>query len=118
MFDLQEKFMLRLQERDGKEKMPEWPLNIAQKSAQKLCKSLSYESINELVEATQLLKNSKSHRVTDIPDFDREKFLEEIVDSQKYVLELLIFLGVTSEEFFRAYCKKDKIINQRIDDGY
>lgn len=118
VFSLQEAFMLRLQEKHGKEKVPDWPLDMTQKSSQQLCKSLSHDSMEELFEAAQHLRNSKVHRMTDVPDFDRAKFIEECVDAFKFFLELLIFVGVSDDEFFEAYLKKDKIIHQRLEDGY
>ena len=118
MFNMQEAFMRHLQDRDGLEKMPEWPIDISQKASQKLCKSLAHDSMGELFEAVQVLKNSKSHRQTEITEFDRDHFVEELVDAFKYFLEILIFVGVSPEEFFESYQQKDLVNHRRIDDGY
>ena len=116
MFDLQERFMRRLADIDHS--FPEWPLDISKKQSQLECRDLAFNSMGELFEAVQELKNSKKHRQTDVSEFDRQKFLEELVDAFKYFLEILIFVGITPDEFFEAYCKKDAVINKRIDESY
>jgi len=35
----------------------------------------------------------------------------------KYIQEVLIFMGVSAEEFFASYCKKDALIHERINKG-
>ena len=116
MFLMQEAFMKRLANAD--ESFPKWPLDITKKKSQQECRDLAFNSMGELFEAVQELKNSKKHRQTEIPEFDRQKFVEELVDAFKYFLEILIFVGVSPQEFFDAYCEKDAIINKRIDDSY
>lgn len=118
MFNMQELFMRRLQDLKGKHAMPDWPLDMNNKDHQILLKGIAYESMGELHEAVKELKNSKQHRQTNILEFDREKFLEEMVDTFKYFLEILIFIGVESDEFFEAYSRKDSILHKRIDNGY
>jgi dimeric dUTPase (all-alpha-NTP-PPase superfamily) len=71
-----------------------------------------------MFEALGHLKNWKPHRTTEVKEFDREEFLEEVVDAFNYFFSLLIMTGVTSEELFEAYKKKDKIIHDRIRSGY
>lgn len=117
MFRMQEAFMRRLAE-DHPDYPQSWPLDISKKESQLECRKLSFDSMGELFEAVQELKNSKKHRLTDISDFDRPKFLEELVDAHKYFLEILIFVGITPDEFYDAYCKKDRILHQRLDDKY
>lgn len=118
VFEMQEAFMRVLQRRDGLEAMPEWPIDITKKSNQQVCRNLAFFSMQELFEAVQHLKNSKSHRKTEIKEFDREAFLEELVDAFKLFLEILIFVGITPDEFYDAYVKKDAIIHDRIANGY
>lgn len=118
MFRMQEHFMAALQTKNGYDVVPDWPVDIAKKQNQQLCKSLAFDSMCELFEAVQHLKNSKPHRNTEIKEFDREAFKEELVDSFKFFLELLIFVGITPDEFYEAYSKKDKIIHQRLVDNY
>ena len=118
VFRMQEAFMHVLQKRDGTDVMPAWPVDLTKKSSQQLCKSLAFDSMGELFEAVQHLKNSKPHRKTEIKEFDRESFKEELIDAFKYFLELLIFAGVTPTEFFEAYVKKDAVIHKRVTGGY
>ena len=71
-----------------------------------------------MFEALGHLKNWKPHRDTDIPDVNKDEFLEEIVDSFNYFFSLIILCGVSQEEFFNAFNKKDRIIRDRIKNGY
>ena len=72
----------------------------------------------EMFEALGHLKNWKPHRETGVIDFDREEFLEEFVDGMNYFLSVLVLLGHDSDDLFRVYQKKDKIIHDRIKKGY
>ena len=71
-----------------------------------------------MFEALGHLKNWKPHRNTEIEEFDRDEFLEEIVDAFNYFLSILVLTGVTSEELFATYVKKDDIIHKRLQTGY
>lgn len=115
MFDQQEAFMRLLQK---KRNFPEFPVDVLSKGGQKLVKDISYECADELHEARQHLKNSKSHRVTEIKTFDRDDYIEELVDAQHYLFEIVIASGITIEEFFDAYMEKGRINTDRINDGY
>lgn len=116
-FEMQEAYMKRLSDRQpGFPK--KWPLDLSQKSNQIECRDLVFNSMGELFEVIQELKNSKKHRETEIPDLNREKLIEESVDAFKYFLEMLIFIGVTPSEFFEAYAKKDDINHRRLDQKY
>lgn len=118
MFEMQEVFMQALQQKKGLDVMPEWPLDLSEKKNQQLCKSLAYDSMSELFEAIQHLKNSKPHRSTEIKEFDYDEFKEELVDAFKFFLEILIYAGVTPEEFYDSYQKKDDINHKRLANGY
>lgn len=117
MFKMQSTFMERLASiQDGFPKS--WPLDLTQKKSQIECKDVVFNAMQELFEAVRELKNSKKHRQTDVDDFDREKFGEECVDAFKFFLELLIFVGITPDEFFQMYMKKDAEIHRRLDEKY
>ena len=75
-------------------------------------------SIEEFFEALAHLKNWKKHRKSEIQEFDRPAFLEELSDMMHYFVELLLMLGVTPEEFYRAYTKKGDINEKRIKGDY
>ena len=71
-----------------------------------------------MFEALQHLKNWKPHRSTEVKDFNREEFLEEVVDAFNYFLSLLVLTGVSADELFDAYSKKDQVIHKRLKSGY
>ena len=97
---------------------PEHPLDISQKASQQLIRDLALKGVEEMFEALQHLKNWKPHRDTDVPEFDRENFLEEVVDAFNYFLSMLVLVGVDADELFDAYCLKDRKLHDRLDNGY
>ena len=97
---------------------PDIPITIASKEGQQYCRDIALRGVEEMFEALQHLKNWKTHRVTDIPDFNREEFLEEVVDAFNYFIALLVMVGVDSGEFFNAYLEKDKKIHKRLNNNY
>jgi len=97
---------------------PDIPITIASKEGQQYCRDIALRGVEEMFEALQHLKNWKTHRVTDIPDFNREEFLEEVVDAFNYFFSLLILVGFDADDLYQAYCKKDKIIHDRIQTNY
>jgi dimeric dUTPase (all-alpha-NTP-PPase superfamily) len=115
MWEQQHQFMELLHEKRG---FPKFPVDLNSKGGQKLLKEITHECQHELFEANQHLKNSKAHRVTDVNEFDREAYLEELVDSLHYYIEIAIASGVTPDELFNAYMKKGYINVNRIENGY
>ena len=97
---------------------PELPVNLASKQSQQFCRDLALRGVEEMFEALQHLKNWKPHRITEIDDFNREEFLEEIVDALNYFFSLLIVAGCDDNQLFEAYERKDKIIRDRLTSGY
>ena len=45
-------------------------------------------------------------------------FLEEVVDAFNYFLSVLVLTGVSADELYDAYCRKDEIIHNRLKEGY
>jgi hypothetical protein len=115
MWDQQESFMRLLQE---KRNFPQFPTDITSKKGQLFLKDIRNHLMEELFEAGQHLKNSKSHRATDLPDIDREAYKEELVDALHLYFELIIASGVTLDELFDAYMKKGDVNFERIKGGY
>lgn len=115
MFSQQESFMRLLQK---KRNFPEFPVNLETKDGQKFCKSIVYEIMGELFESLQMLKNSKDHRITNIPELNREAFVEELSDSLHYFFELAILCNITPDELFNSYIKKGVINQNRINNDY
>ena len=98
--------------------MPE-KIDPTSKEGQQYLRDLALHGVEEMFEALQHLKNWKSHRQTDVGgSFNRDEFLEEIVDAYNYFFALMINLGVTEDEFFEAFLKKHDIIIERLKSGY
>ena len=97
---------------------PNWPVDLSTKQAQHTCRETALKGVEEMFEALGHLKNWKPHRETEIPEINREEFLEEIVDAFNYFFSLMILIGVDVEEFYDAFCKKDEVIRNRIKQGY
>ena len=117
IFKMRETYMHLLQNKfEGA--YPKWPVDMSEKTSQVVCRETALKGVEEMFEALGHLKNWKPHRKTEIPDVDREEFLEEIVDAFNYFFSLIILTGVDSEEFFNAFSKKDRIIRERISKGY
>ena len=117
LFELRKSFMKTLEAaRPGT--YPEWPVNISEKKSQQVLRDTALKGIEEMFEALQHLKNWKPHRATEIQDFDKEEFLEEVVDAFNYFLSVLALVGVDENDFYEAYLKKDQIIRDRISNGY
>ena len=98
--------------------MPE-KIDPTSKEGQQYLRDLALHGVEEMFEALQHLKNWKTHRQTDVGEnFNRDEFLEEIVDAYNYFFALMINLGVTEDEFFEAFLKKHDIIIDRLKTGY
>ena len=117
LFDLRKDFMNHL-ESHKPGSYPEWPMDISKKESQQLIRDLALKGVEEMFEALGHLKNWMPHRDTENPEFDREEFVEEVVDAFNYFLSMLVLVGVTSEELYESYCEKDKKIHRRLKSGY
>ena len=117
MFEKRESFMRALKNKNPNIS-PDWPVDLTDKVAQQHLRDTALKGVEEMFEALQHLKNWKPHRNTEIKEFDREEFLEEVVDAFNYFLSLLVMTGVSADELFEAYSKKDDIIHKRLKTGY
>jgi len=97
---------------------PSWPIDLSNKKDQQHVRDMALRGVEEMFEALQHLKNWKPHRDTEIHDFNRDEFLEEVVDAFNYFLSVLVLTGVDSDELYQAYCKKDDVNHRRLDVGY
>ena len=98
---------------------PEFPIDISKKASQQFCRDLALRGVEEIFEALQHLKNWKPHRITEIDEeFNKEEFLEEIVDAFNYFFALLVIVDCDEDKLFDAYKRKDEIIRKRLDNGY
>lgn len=114
-WDSQVSFMSLLQQHRN---FPQFPVDISSKSGQKIIKDVIHEAQHEAFEAIQHLKNTKSHRLTEIPDVAIDDFIEEIVDAQKYLLEALLLAGVSYEKWIAIFNSKTNKNIDRILNGY
>jgi len=117
MFKKRQYFMRALKNKKPEE-YPSWPIDLSNKRDQQHIRDMALRGVEEMFEALQHLKNWKPHRDTEVREFDREEFLEEVVDAFNYFFSVLILTGVSADELFSAYDKKDKIIHQRLTGGY
>jgi hypothetical protein len=117
MFELRKEFMKVLSERIPGTSY-EFELDLSNKADQQFCRDIALRGVEEMFEALQHLKNWKPHKVTEDKTFNREDFLEEIVDAFNYFFSLIILTGHSAEDLFDAYVKKDRIIHERLDSGY
>lgn len=118
MFQMRENFMRALRASHPGTYPVKWPIDITQKDSQRLCRDLALHGVEEVFEATTHLKNAKSHRTSEITDIDRDAVLEEMVDAFNYFLSMLILMGFTEQNLFDMFVKKDKIIHERLTNGY
>ena len=95
-----------------------WPVDISMKESQRVIRDTVLKGVEEMFESLAHIRGWKPHRLTEISEFDRESFLEEYVDAFNYFLSALVMLGVTPEEFFDAYTKKDNVIHERLKGDY
>lgn len=117
MLRMREKFM-----KDLASKRPavlqSWPVDITKKESQQAVRDTVLKGVEEVFESLTHIRGWKPHRITEISEFDREAFLEEYVDAFNYFLSVLVMLGVTADEFFDSYVKKDNIIHDRLKKDY
>ena len=117
IFALREQFMRSLNEHKPGA-YPDWPVDMSEKRSQQAIRDVALRGVEEVFEAMQHCRNWKPHRSVEDRTFDRDKFLEEMVDALNYFFALLIMAGVDSQEFFRAFEKKDRVIHERLESGY
>lgn len=117
MFELREKFMRHLAEKN-KNVIQIWPVDINEKKSQQTVRDTFLKGVEEIFECISNFRNWKNHRVTEITTFDKNSFLEEYVDALNYFFAALVMMGITPQELFDMYVKKDRVIHSRIDNGY
>jgi predicted house-cleaning noncanonical NTP pyrophosphatase (MazG superfamily) len=117
LFELRLRFMEAIKE-SPVSGAPQWPLDLADKQNQQYIRDIALRGVEEMFEALQHLKNWKPHRQTDVAEFNRDEFLEEIVDAFNYFFELILLAGFSADDFFEMYLKKDRVIHDRLKTGY
>lgn len=115
MWTQQEEYMNLLREKRG---FVSFPVDTESKEGQKVLKNITHECMHELFESNLILKNSKDHRATNVKEFDRESYVEELCDALHYFFEIAILSGVSIDELHSMYMKKGRINVERIEKGY
>lgn len=114
LFELQDALMHTIDERTH-DRIPSWPADMEDENVQTFCKDIISRAQDELFEAKLELKKIKKHRSTsDASAFDRDKYLEEIVDVLKYVIEALIVAGFDATQLSSKFASKHVKVLQRI----
>lgn len=98
-------------------KLPDWPIDATSKEGQAIIQDNVFKCEHELHEACNELKN-KAHRLTDVKEFDREHFVEELADAHAFFLEVCIFAGVGPDELFEKIEWKNNVVRRRLEEGY
>ena len=117
MFRLRSEFMDAIKERYPSS-YPDWPVDVTKKRSQKALRETALKGVEEMFEALQHLKNWKTHKRKGDSAFDRDEFLEEMVDAFNYFFAMLVMLGVSPDEFFDAYAAKNEKIHKRLSGNY
>lgn len=114
IFSRQRALMEKLIQAD---KLPEHPIDITSKHGQRQIKELIFAMIEEMAEASFILKN-RQHRFTDHTDVDFGHFKEELADALAYFVEICVFAGIGPDELFAEYCAKNAVVQKRVAEGY
>lgn len=73
---------------------------------------------DELHEALREVPWKPWSKTTEITYADNERFKEELVDAWHFFMNLMLVSGMTAEELFTAYLRKNGINHDRIDGDY
>lgn len=82
--------------------------NLQTKAGNYIIRDMINACCQELNEAIQTTKNWKAWKQTEVRT-DEEHFREEIIDAVHFLVEALIFAGMTSEDVYNIYFKKNKV---------
>lgn len=114
MFMKQREFMDMLREHD---RIPEYPLDLETKAAQRLIKETVWNLVEELAEASYTLKN-RMHRLTDERELDFDHYREELGDAIAYFLEICILSDISADDLYGEYSRKNQVVKDRLSKGY
>lgn len=114
IFKRQIEFMELLKQND---RIPEWPVDLTSKNGQRYIKENVWNMVEELAEASFTLKN-RTHRLTDARLVDVDHYREELGDAFAYFIEICVFSGISPDELFNEYCKKNAVVKARLENGY
>ena len=83
------------------------PVEINSYMGQDLIKRRFFDTIVEICEAIDCLKN-KSHKQTMV-ETDVDHFGEEVADALHYFIEACILAGITASDLFSLYMRKSEV---------
>ena len=89
MFRLRQQFMSDMMA-SNPNIYPDWPVDLTEKSSQQVLRDTALKGVEEMFEALQHLKNWKPHKQTEVKEFNRDEFLEEVVDAFNYFFSLRV----------------------------
>lgn len=113
-FALQREFMDMLVEHD---KFPEYPVDLTSKPGQRFVKECAFNLIEELMEASFTLKN-RQHKLSEDNEVDYAHFREELGDAFAYFIEICHLCGISSDDLYEEYARKNQIVRDRLKNGY
>lgn len=87
--------------------IPPLPLDVHTHAGQRRIKAIMFRIADELFEASNCLRNKdwKTNHV----QTDEAHFVEELIDAYHFFHQLFIELGMTEEDVYRLYCKKNAV---------
>ncbi len=91
--------------------------NLHTKEGSYLIRDMINAAAQELNEAIQTNKNWKAWKADEIMT-DVDHFKEEMVDALHFYVEALLFAGVSAEELFTLYFKKNEVNHFRQKSNY
>lgn len=109
-FTWQREFMDMLVEYD---RLPEYPVDLTTKQGQRLIKEYVWNSVAELAEASQTLRN-KNHVIREEPEIDFDHYLEELGDAFAFFMEICILSNISAEQLYNQFQKKNQIVRQKL----
>lgn len=113
-FSLQREFMDLLVEND---KLPEYPVDLTTKPGQRLIKETVWNMVEELAEASFTLKN-RMHKLSDDSQLDFPHYLEELGDAFAFFMEVCLLSGITAEQLYDEFRRKNQTVRERLRNGY
>lgn len=82
--------------------------NLHTKTGNVLVVDMLNSAIHEISEAVQVLKNWKAWKQTEM-EADSTHFKEELIDAVHFMVEAMILSGMTAEDVYEIYTKKNKV---------
>lgn len=96
--------------------VPDLPLNLHTFEGQTRMRDLIHRITAEIYEADNCLRN-KAWKTTHIAT-DTEHFWEEMIDGLHFYVQMFIEGGLTAEDVYNLYCRKNDVNKFRIRSNY